>query len=184
MITRLINVLFSVYLLLWITSFVDSGILETEAQAAALYSKIAICSLLAGALIVPFAGYLSDKISPIYVIPTAFIFRGMVVLCFLQLSRPDTLWSYLLCTSMLVGSLFEGVSIEVLLLRKLPSDVRGVMTSLFGLFGMTGGLLFTLIGSIIYEEYGANSPFVVVGICDIAIAVVVILLACLGKLRD
>ena len=72
----------------------------------------------------------------------------------------------------------------MLFLKKLPSDIRGVMTSLFGLFGMFGGLIFTLVGGIIYEEYGANSPFVVVGCCDITIAVVVITLTCFGKLKD
>lgn len=85
---------------------------------------------------------------------------------------------------MIVFSLFESVSIEVLFLKKLPGDIRGPMTALFGLFGMLGTLIFTFIGSVIYEEYGANSPFIVLGCSDIIIGVFVVVLSLFGKLKD
>ena len=37
MITQIIAVLFNVYMLLWITSAVDSGLMEDEAEGKALY---------------------------------------------------------------------------------------------------------------------------------------------------
>jgi len=85
---------------------------------------------------------------------------------------------------MMVLSMFEVVSIELLYLKKLPSDIRGVMTSLFGLFGMLGTLIFTFVASVIFEDFGPASPFYVVGVCDIVIALFVITLSCFGKLKD
>jgi len=92
--------------------------------------------------------------------------------------------AYFLIVILTISSLFEGVSIEVLFFKKMPSDIRGVMMGLFSLFAMLGTLVFTLIASIIYEEHGPNSPFVICCVCDVLIALFVIILSCCGKLRD
>lgn len=83
MVIRLITVLFSVYLLLWVTSFVDSGVLADEKEAAQLYSSIAVTAIIIAAFFVPIAGYIADKVSPRYCIPVAFFSRAIVVLGFL-----------------------------------------------------------------------------------------------------
>mmetsp|Transcript_11304 Transcript_11304/g.15501 ORF Transcript_11304/g.15501 Transcript_11304/m.15501 type:complete len:212 (+) Transcript_11304:854-1489(+) len=184
LIIRLVSVLLSVYVLLWVTQFVDSGVLENEKEAAIVYSQLAMISVLLGLSFVPLSGYLADKISPRFLIPVAFLSRAIVVNSFVGLDRPDTFAAYFLCSFMMVTSLLEVVSIEVLYLKKMPGDIRGVMTSLFGLFGMLGVLIFTYVGSVIYESSGANGPFVVLGSCDMIIAIMVIVLGCCGKLKD
>jgi len=83
MVIKLVAVLFSVYLILWITSFIDVGVLESDAQAALIYSKMALISVTISGGFVPVAGYIADKVSPRYVIPTAFLMRAVVVLGFL-----------------------------------------------------------------------------------------------------
>mmetsp|Transcript_27474 Transcript_27474/g.37326 ORF Transcript_27474/g.37326 Transcript_27474/m.37326 type:complete len:136 (+) Transcript_27474:936-1343(+) len=135
-------------------------------------------------MFIPLTGYLADRISPRIMIPVAFSCRAIVTINFLELERPDTLWAYILSTLMVVFSLFESVSVEVLFLKKLPGDIRGVMTSLFGIFGMAGILIFTLVGSIIYEDTGAEGPFIVLFCCDVFVATLVIILGCCGKLKD
>ena len=45
LIIRLIQVLFAVYLLLWVTSFVDSGYFESEAQAMSCYQLISVIAV-------------------------------------------------------------------------------------------------------------------------------------------
>jgi len=83
MIIRLVTVLFSVYLLLWVTSFVDSGIVASEKAAAVLYSKIALIAVGFLVICLPLAGILADKISPRIVIPVAFLTRALSIVAFL-----------------------------------------------------------------------------------------------------
>ena len=83
MVIRLVTVIFSVYLLLWVTSFVDTGILANEKEAALLYSSIAITAIIIATFFVPISGYVADKVSPRICIPVAFFSRAIIVFGFL-----------------------------------------------------------------------------------------------------
>ena len=87
-VVRLIAVLFSTFLLLWITSFVDDGIIASEQQSKGLYQKIIVASTIATILLLPLLGHFADKVSSAVIIPIAFILRGLVGYSFIWITNP------------------------------------------------------------------------------------------------
>jgi hypothetical protein len=56
MVIRLISVLFSVYMLLWISSFVHTGYLKDENDALKIYRKIIMISMILTGVLLPVIG--------------------------------------------------------------------------------------------------------------------------------
>jgi uncharacterized membrane protein len=63
-ITKLYNILFSNFWLLFIASFIPSGKVANEKAAQLIYSNVMIVSVVLGLLVVPIAGRLADKYNP------------------------------------------------------------------------------------------------------------------------
>ena len=63
-ITKLYNILFSNFWLLFIASFIPTGEVKDEEAAKLIYSNVMIVSVVLGLLIVPVAGKLADKFNP------------------------------------------------------------------------------------------------------------------------
>ena len=59
-ITRLISVLFSSYLILWIQTFVDAGLLKNENVGKDIYTFIMVASALVSIFVFPMAGFIVD----------------------------------------------------------------------------------------------------------------------------
>ena len=67
--------------------------------------------------------------------PFAFFLRAIAALSFVQIERADTWLSYMASVLLIISTVIENVSIEVLFMRAMPGDVRGAMNGLFHLFG-------------------------------------------------
>ena len=83
-IIRLIAVLFSNFLLLWMTSFVDEGKID-EQQSKDLYQTVMIVSTVTTILLTPLLGYLGDKIPSTILVPVSFTLRGLCGYSFMKL---------------------------------------------------------------------------------------------------
>lgn len=57
-------VLLTIYLLVWLTSFLDSGYFKTEAECKLVQSNITLFSILLALPIFPLIGCIADKVSP------------------------------------------------------------------------------------------------------------------------
>ena len=86
-IIRLIAVLFSNFLLLWITSFVDEGLIN-EGDSKDLYQKIILSATVATILLLPLLGSLADKVPSTVIIPIAFTLRGICGYSFIWMTDP------------------------------------------------------------------------------------------------
>ena len=133
-IIRLIAVLFSNFLLLWITSFVDEGLL-TEQESKGLYQKVIVTSTVATIALLPILGHMGDKIPSTVIVPISFALRGAVGYSFIWLHDPESVIAQTLCCLLIVFTVIEAVSIEVLLMRGMPSAIRGTMMGVFAFFG-------------------------------------------------
>ena len=76
-------------MVLWITSFVDSGLMESDEEGKNLYQKIIVFSFVITSVGAPFLGLLADKLPPRFLIPTAFAMRAAVGYGFIQSFRID-----------------------------------------------------------------------------------------------
>ena len=117
---RLITVLFSNFLLLWITSFVDDGAI-TEKESKGLYQKIILISTVASMFLAPLFGFISDKLPSTVLIPIAFTLRGLCGYAFMMLNDPTDILSAAICCLLIIFTLLEAISVEVLFFRGMPS---------------------------------------------------------------
>lgn len=126
-IVKLLAVLFSNYLVLWIASFKSKGLLESDQQGKEIYIKIMLLAVIVSSIIFPFVGKLIDSVNPRKVIPVAFTFRAILCVYFHYLTAPDSLESYTVIISMIITCVFEDISNNALFYKSLSKDTRGLL---------------------------------------------------------
>jgi MFS family permease len=97
------------------------------------------------------------------------------------LKAPNTLWAYLTYGLIKIGSLCANVSVDATFYRNVPKHIRGVMNGLYAFISGIGILAFSKISGIIYDKYGPEYPYLIIGLIDQSFAIFVILLALCRK---
>ena len=88
-INKLLTVVFSTYLILWIQTFIGNG-LKDDNEAKDIYIKIMIFSVLASSIIFPIVGRLCDSFEPRNILPFSFLIRCLSTVLFCMLNHPDS----------------------------------------------------------------------------------------------
>lgn len=102
--TRLISILFSVYMQLWIMSFVETGVLETKSDSEAIYMKVMAISMVTLAIVGPVFGYMSNSIDSRVLIPISFLSRAICAISFRFIEDPSEWPAMVLCVLISVVS--------------------------------------------------------------------------------
>ena len=182
-ISQILAILFSIYIVLWIASFVDSGLLESDEVSKEIYQKILLFSVVGTMFITPLAGYIADKFHWGLNICIAFTLRFITGVLFLQINDPRTIFATTLCTFYVISSILANISIEAGYLKKIPSEIRGTMLGLFWVFGFTGIVLFTVAAGYLHDVIGPKTPFnLLMGLDGTYLSIVVLMGLC-GKLK-
>jgi len=116
-------------------------------------------------------------------VPIAFTLRGICGYTFLWLKDPESYVSEVMCVLLVVFTVVEAVSIEVLFFRGMPSQIRGTMMGMFAFFGQVGTLVFVLCGGQMFDKIDRSAPFVFLALGDTLLLLLVITLICLGKFK-
>ena len=99
---RMIQIIMVICMLLWVTSFVDSGYLESEEEAKTLYQKLFVVAVLGTCALVPLIIKMSDNWHLGWCIGLAFLTRSVIfILGFQMLKAPDSWWTYIATLGML-----------------------------------------------------------------------------------
>jgi len=167
-ITRLIAVLFSTYLILWIETFPS---VEGE-EGKNIYFEIMVISVILSSFILPCVGAFLDSYPAIRVVPLAFLFRCFTTYCFYLLETPDTYLAYTVCVFMIVATILESNAIDSIFTKNLVKETRGLLCGLYMFVGNIGILLFSLTSGWMYDNIGPKSPFVFIGVLDFLFAIV------------
>jgi len=94
------------------------------------------------------------------------------------------LYSYATSILLVLGTLFEGVTLETVLMRNATQNVRGLLMSAFTAFGYVGQLIFSIVGGILFDKYGPKVPFYFVGCLDVMFALTCIIFCCCGVVKN
>mmetsp|Transcript_12296 Transcript_12296/g.8944 ORF Transcript_12296/g.8944 Transcript_12296/m.8944 type:complete len:130 (+) Transcript_12296:673-1062(+) len=89
-IIRLYYVIFNTFIMLWVASFIYSGVLDGEEQAKKIISTINVIAMVQILIFFKVFGWLTDMLPAYITIPIAFGSRVLIVIVFLLLDRPDT----------------------------------------------------------------------------------------------
>lgn len=184
MVTKLVTILYSIYLMLWMTSFVETGMIDSEERVKTLYSEVLTGAMIGTLFALPIIGKIADT-APISVfMPVAFLLRGIIACQFSRLHDPESTLSILMSMLIIIASAIQYISVEVLFLRSLPNEIRGTMIGLNNFFGLLGQTIFSVIAGIIFDKIGPASPFTLVAFCDFTIAAIAVTIAFFGLLRQ
>lgn len=182
LVSRLMNVLFAVYVQLWVMSFHKAGILESKRESDIIYRNIVIGTQVVTLVSIPLFGYFSDKANPRIVIPIAFIVRGSVAACFKFVEDPSGWYSYLLCVSLVVSSLIQYLAVEAIFLKNMNKEVRGTLNGIAFFFGTLGTTVFVYFGGVVFDKIAPWAPFMLVAAADAFVIVFQVIFICQGKL--
>jgi hypothetical protein len=122
---------------------VQTGYLGSEDDGLRIFRKILMISMILTGISLPMIGHLADKTPSKIIIPVAFAIRCLAAVAFVTLKVPDTFLAYFSCSILILATVLENVSVEVLFMRGMPGDVRGAMNGCLHFFGQMGILLFT-----------------------------------------
>ena len=173
-ITRLLSVLFSSYLILWIQQFAKNGILRDRDQGKEIYINMMLYSVVLSSFVFPFVGKFCDTYSPRKTVPFAFLFRCSTTYMFWLLDRPDTVYAYAVCVMMIIGTIIENISIDSIFNKNLPKETRGILNGVYSFAGQCGILIYSFLGGWMFDNIGPKSPFILIGFLDFAFAILVI----------
>ena len=135
-------------------------------------------------ILLPVLGSLGDKVSSTIIIPISFAARGLCGYTFAFIDKPDSILSIGLSCLLIITSAIEAISIEVLFMKDMPSEIRGSMMGIFNVFGHIGSLVFTLVGGQLYDRVGPSAPFIFLASMDTGIVLLTIGLTAAGKLKS
>ena len=184
MVTKLVTILYSIYLMLWMTSFIESGKIESEERVKTLYSEVLTGAMIGTLFALPIIGKIADTAPIGLFLPGAFLLRGAIASQFKNISEPESTVSIILSMLIIIASAIQYISVEVLFLRSLPNEIRGTMIGLGNFFGLLGQTIFSVVAGIIFDKVGPASPFTLVAVCDVGIAAIAIIISFYGLLRQ
>ena len=183
-ISKLYLLLFSTFWLLFISSFIGTEYVASADQAKIIYSNMMLVSVVLGVLGSPLMGYVVDNYNPKCVIPLAFGIRAAGVGLFMQIKDPSSIYAYAVGVLLVMGTVFEGLVADCLLLRLADERTRGILYGAGHAFGSIGTLVFSLVGGILYDRHGPYMPFIFVGVLDLGFAILAALLACCNVVKN
>ena len=100
------------------------------------------------------------------------------------LDDPTSAAAQICCILLIIFTVIEAIAIEVLLMRGMPSQIRGTMMGMFAFFGQLGTLCFTLVGGQMFDRIDRSAPFVFLGIMDTLLVIMTLGLICIGKFKS
>jgi sugar phosphate permease len=66
--------------------------------------------------------------------------------------------------------------------KKIPNDIAGTLRGIYMTFGQMGTLTLTIAAGIMIDKYGPASPFILVGILDACLSIIVLIFTLCGKM--
>lgn len=110
-ITRLLAVLFSTYLILWINKKIIVGTgteeekEEQENLAKDIYINIMVASAVICIFVLPILGKICDTFDPRKIMPLAFLARCYTTYLFWLLDKPESFECFAVCVAMVIATI-------------------------------------------------------------------------------
>ena len=78
MVNKLANLLNIMFIILWMTSFVESGVIESDGEVKTIFKNVMTFSMISTALLLPIFGWIVDATPPHIVLPVIFLVRAVI----------------------------------------------------------------------------------------------------------
>ena len=106
LVARLYFVMFSTFWILYLTSYVGT-ILEDDKEVSSLYAKLMMISIIIGLSFSPIVGFFADRVTPLVMIPMAFILRALAIGLFYFIKDPTHTYAFVVGSLLVLGTTCE-----------------------------------------------------------------------------
>ena len=175
--------LFSMTGILWIASFIDEGKVENDLEAKKIYKHASIIAMVSALVLLPLISQLSDRVSPLVMLPASFLLRCLVGGSFQFVKDPKSLFTIFLFTALVVMSATQYLVVKAWYNRRMSKEIRGNMSNIMEIFSTAGLVIFVLLTGKAFDTYGPSSPFTILAGCDLVVVLLASSLACFGVLK-
>ena len=173
--------LYGNFLMLWVASFADSGVLEDSDEAEIVYSNIFKMAIPCSVIMILLVGYMVDNYNSNYIVPIGFLGRACFLFCFQFMTDPRDLISYVVVTGMICFSVYMIMSMESILYKLLPKDIRGALLLLLNIFFNISSAIYNWAGGKKFDSASPAAPFTMISYFDLSFGILAVLLGMYGK---
>lgn len=152
----------------------------TNKQGLDLYNDVMTTSMILSLLILPFVGFFSDKSPGDIQIVFVFGLRMTAAASFFLLENPNNFVAYVIPILIAIFTNLENVTVNAMLAKKLPGDIRGTLTAAVSSLSSLGKVCFNSICIKAIRAYGIQAPFFVIAVMDGIMIFITILMAFYG----
>jgi len=170
----------TVFLSLWITSYVLDDLHQSQAEAVARAGMVTGVAQLLGLVSAPIIGWLADKFNRTFFLTISSALAALAYGLFSAVSIPTSPTAFACVAAIGVAQLAVIISTQALLSSRSPETIRGSTSGFFGFCGSLGIIFATQVGGVMYDKLWPASPFLLYGIGNGLIAVWGLVL-CAGK---
>ena len=171
-------------MLLWVTSFVESGYLPDDEAAKTVYTRLLLTSVGGIAIFFPITMKYIDRWNHGVMIALSFFMRSVLLIFgFPFLKTPDGFWTYFVSFWMLLFTGYQSVALESFSMKIMPSDVVGTLRGIFNFFGQIGVLMITILTGVFFDLFGPSVIFIFVGVLDIVLSILTVCLMFCGYMK-
>ena len=135
--TKLYNILFSTFWVLYLTSFVGT-VFSDDKEVTQCYANLMICSIVVACTASPLIGIFVDRVSPRVTLPVSFLIRGFGIVLFTFIKDPTHGYAYFVGTILVLGTSCESICSDTILMRNAERGIRGLIFGTAGAFGYFG----------------------------------------------
>ncbi|MDH5276035.1 MAG: MFS transporter [Gammaproteobacteria bacterium] len=114
-------------------------------------------------------GYILDRIPRLTGVCLAFVLAGLGYSALGQVDDPFGAWMLPAAILAGLGEASAVVAAGVLIGQEAPASIRGTVIGTFGLCGSLGIICLTFAGGQVFDAFGRNAPFAMMGIVNLAV---------------
>ena len=182
-VTRLYYVMFSTFWVLYLTSYVGT-VFKDDKEVTQCYANLMLCSIVVAIAFSPLIGFFTDRVSPRFTLPFAFLLRALGIVLFMWIENPTHIFAYCVGTILVLGTTCEQICSDSILMRNADREIRGLIYGTAGACGYLGQLILCIAGGWLFDHVSPQAPFIYVGAMDFLFAMIVIILSLCGVIKN
>ena len=172
--------LVNVYLVLWLSKFVDDGLLANQDSAKSIFEEIILYSGLLLVCALPLIGWAADTLPPRYTLLGSFILRAGLWGLVPNAQNPNGTMIRVLVPAIYLATASQLVALDIVFFWNQPKNLRGALNGTRQLFSNFGTVFFIYFAGYQFDHVDKNAPFYICGTADLVFGLAVALMICKG----
>jgi MFS family permease len=164
------------FLTIWVSNYGRDVVGLDSATAAQKAGEVLAAAALGYLIAAPIAGFLTDKLNRVNALMIAALVGFIGYSSAIFVTNPLGSGMFLVVNLFSIAQIFGVITSQVLVSQQAPKEIRGSVIGVFGLFGSVCQIIMGIVGGYLFRHVSPASPFVVVGLMNLALFVAALIL--------